>query len=62
MDRSTFSERKNLELLLNISPDAQRIDFDEDVLVYHFDSDYLPPKPWPKKIAGVPCYLTSDEY
>jgi hypothetical protein len=20
----------------------------------------LPAKPWPKKIAGVPCYLTSD--
>lgn len=32
--------------------------FDERILDFHLDQ--LPAKPWPKKIAGVPCYLTTD--
>ncbi|KAI9367319.1 hypothetical protein BJX61DRAFT_316587 [Aspergillus egyptiacus] len=54
-----FFDRANTKLLLDIFPSAQGVDFDERMLIYHFQT--LPPKPWPKKVAGVPCYLTDDE-
>lgn len=41
-----------------VFPGTQGVDFDERILVFHLDQ--LPAKPWPKKIAGVPCYLTTD--
>lgn len=39
-------------------PGTERVDYDRRVLVYLLNQ--LPPKPWPKKIAGLPCYLTTD--
>jgi hypothetical protein len=53
-----FYETESSRLLFQIFPGTQRVDFDDRVLVYHFDQ--LPAKPWPKKIAGVPCFLTAD--
>ncbi|KAL3482733.1 hypothetical protein BJX62DRAFT_245593 [Aspergillus germanicus] len=47
------------KLLLDIFPGAHRVEFNERVLVFYFDQ--LPAKPWPKKVAGVPCYLTDNE-
>ncbi|KAF5862911.1 hypothetical protein ETB97_010952 [Aspergillus alliaceus] len=32
--------------------------FDGRILILWLD--YLPPKPWPKRVAGFPCYLTTD--
>ncbi|KAJ5139195.1 uncharacterized protein N7515_004043 [Penicillium bovifimosum] len=53
-----FHETESSRLLFQVFPGTQRVDFDDRVLVYHFDQ--LPAKPWPKKIAGVPCFLTAD--
>ncbi|KAJ5609271.1 hypothetical protein N7528_009838 [Penicillium herquei] len=55
---SKFLEPGSRQLLLDVFPHIQNVEFDERVLVYHFDQ--LPSKPWPKKIAGVPCFLTAD--
>ncbi|KAB8239614.1 uncharacterized protein BDW43DRAFT_8965 [Aspergillus alliaceus] len=55
---SKFLKTENFKLLLKVFPGTQRVDFDDRVLVFHLDQ--LPAKPWPKKIAGVPCYLTED--
>lgn len=55
---SEFHAKENTKLLFDVFPGTRKIDFDNRVLVYHLDN--LPAKPWPKKIAGVPCYLTSD--
>ncbi|KAL2823412.1 hypothetical protein BDW59DRAFT_98686 [Aspergillus cavernicola] len=56
---SKFLEHDGNKLLLEVFPGAHRVEFDDRVLVYHFKK--LPSKPWPKKIAGVPCYLTDNE-
>ncbi|KAE8389043.1 hypothetical protein BDV23DRAFT_194689 [Aspergillus alliaceus] len=55
---SKFLETENFKLLLEVFPGTQRVDFNDRVLVFHLDR--LPAKPWPKKFAGVPCYLTED--
>lgn len=55
---SKFFEQDSSKLLYEILPGTQRVDFDERVLVYHLAQ--LPEKPWPKKIAGIPCYFTAD--
>ena len=57
---SKFFEPSSNRYLLSVFPGAHRVDFDERVLVYYFTT--LPPKPWPKQIAGVPCYLTDNEH
>lgn len=57
-DPSESGKSANQRLLHQILPGTHRIDYDGRVLVYHLDQ--LPPKPWPKKIAGLPCYLTTD--
>jgi hypothetical protein len=51
-----FFEPGNRKLLLDVFPGTMRVEYDDRVLVYRFDQ--LPAKPWPKMIAGVPCYLT----
>lgn len=56
---SKFFEHSSNRYLLSVFPGAHRVDFDERFLVYHFKT--LPPKPWPKQVAGVPCYLTDNE-
>lgn len=53
-----FSEGSNRQLLMNMYPHIQRVEFDEWVLVFLFNE--LPIKPWPRKIAGVPCFFTTD--
>ena len=53
-----FTERDNQQLLFRLMPNVQRVEFDDRILVYLFSE--LPAKPWPKRIAGVPCYFTSD--
>lgn len=53
-----FFERKNIDLLKQLFPSTLRVDFDEWVLVFVLET--LPPKPWPLKVANVPCYLTTD--
>jgi hypothetical protein len=53
-----FHERANHDLHFEVFPDTQMVSFDGWVLVYCLLS--LPPKPWPRKIAGVPRYLTTD--
>ncbi|KAJ9483242.1 hypothetical protein VN97_g10173 [Penicillium thymicola] len=57
---SKFLEPANNNLLFEIFPKTQAIEFDDRVLVYRFDE--LPPKPWPRQIARVPCYLTNDPH
>ncbi|KAI2720819.1 hypothetical protein CBS147332_4059 [Penicillium roqueforti] len=34
------------------------VEFDDRILIFRVE--VLPPKPWPKRIAGVPCYLTDN--
>ncbi|KAL2783923.1 hypothetical protein BJX66DRAFT_317589, partial [Aspergillus keveii] len=46
-------------LLLGAFPNADRVEFDDRILIFHFSQ--LPPRPWPRKIAGVPCYFTDKE-
>ncbi|KAJ6026978.1 hypothetical protein N7460_011795 [Penicillium canescens] len=53
-----FLERENHDILFCAMPNVQRVEFDDRILVYLFTE--LPPRPWPKMIAGVPCYFTSD--
>lgn len=60
VDPCQFNVRENLDSLLHVFPWTERVDFDTRVLVYRFSRYQLPPKPWPKKVAGVPCYLTDD--
>ncbi|KAL2849274.1 hypothetical protein BJX68DRAFT_237826 [Aspergillus pseudodeflectus] len=54
-----FYDRECRKLLLDAFPGAHAIEFDDRLLVYRFSQ--LPPKPWPKKIAGVPCYFTDHD-
>jgi hypothetical protein len=54
-----FYHRECRKLLLDAFPGAHAIEFDGRLLVYRFHQ--LPPKPWPKKIAGVPCYFTDHD-
>ncbi|KAJ6078374.1 hypothetical protein N7467_008127 [Penicillium canescens] len=53
-----FLERENYKLLFRVMPNVQRVEFDDRFLVYLFSE--LPPSPWPKMIASVPCYFTND--
>jgi hypothetical protein len=47
--------------LINLFPGGggTGVGFDGWILVYWLD--VLPIKPWPKTIAGVPCYFTVDK-
>ena len=49
---------QNLKLLIDLFPTTQAVEFDDRVLIFRVQ--VLPPKPWPKRVAGVPCYLTND--
>ncbi|KIM96321.1 hypothetical protein OIDMADRAFT_44520 [Oidiodendron maius Zn] len=48
----------NSKLLISLFPGAG-VGFDGWCLIYWLN--VLPPKPWPKTIAGVPCYFTVDK-
>jgi hypothetical protein len=52
-----WGDRKNVELLAGLFP-GDGVGFDGWSLTYWFK--VLPPKPWPKTIAQVPCYFTLD--
>lgn len=52
-----WSDRKNMKLLADMFP-GDGVGFDGWCLIYWLK--VLPPKPWPKTIAGVPCYFTLD--
>lgn len=54
---NAWDDRKNKELLTNLFP-SDGVGFDGWCLTYWLK--VLPPKPWPKTIAGVPCYFTLD--
>ena len=54
-----FSESHILKLLIDLFPTTQAVEFDDRILIFRVE--VLPPKPWPKRIAGVPCYLTDYE-
>ncbi|KAJ0415689.1 hypothetical protein BJY00DRAFT_326822 [Aspergillus carlsbadensis] len=56
---SKFHDRECRIRLLDAFPTAHAIDFDDRLLVCHFRQ--LPPKPWPQRVAGVPCYLTDHD-
>ena len=53
-----FQDKDNRELLWKIFPDIRELSFDR-FLVLRLGE--LPPKPWPRVVAGVPCYLTKAE-
>jgi hypothetical protein len=56
-DKKGFSN-PNLNILLNLFPHVISVSFDGYSLVFLFS--ILPPKPWPKTIAGVSPYFTTD--
>lgn len=56
---SKFFESGSFNPLFDVFLWTLRLDFDGVILLYYLSE--LPPKPWPKKIAGVPCYLTASE-
>lgn len=52
-----YSEEAH-KLLATLFPSTEMISFDNGVLVFHLA--ILPARPWPKTVAGVPCYFTTD--
>lgn len=58
--RASTSEffSQNFKLLVDIFPTTQVVECDDRVLIFRVQ--VLPPKPWPKRVAGVLCYLTDD--
>ncbi|KAK2812177.1 hypothetical protein FQN50_001534 [Emmonsiellopsis sp. PD_5] len=57
-DPSAFNP-ENRKYLYAIFPDVEVISFDKRFLRFYMKK--LPSKPWPRTIAGVPAYLTSDK-
>ncbi|KAJ6184358.1 hypothetical protein N7519_005659 [Penicillium mononematosum] len=45
---------------MELFPTTQEVEFDDRIFIFRVQA--LPPKPWPKRVAGVPCYLTEDPY
>ncbi|KAK2795006.1 hypothetical protein FQN52_006885 [Onygenales sp. PD_12] len=56
-DPSAFNP-ENRKYLYAIFPDVEVISFDKRFLRFYMNK--LPSKPWPRTIAGVPAYFTSD--
>lgn len=56
-DPHQFRIAANRELLWEVFPNTVRLGFERKILMYQLLS--LPPHPWPQRIAGVPCYLTT---
>jgi hypothetical protein len=54
---NAWGDRKNVEVLADLFP-GDGVGFDGWCLTYWLKA--LPPKPWPKTIAGVSCYFTLD--
>ncbi|DAA78211.1 TPA_exp: Uncharacterized protein A8136_4187 [Trichophyton benhamiae CBS 112371] len=54
---SVFEEKSFI--FYDIIPSTMSVLFDGWFLIFHLAS--LPPKPWPKRIAGLPCYFTTTE-
>jgi len=50
--------KENMEVLFCLFPDILAVSFDRFFLVFEFVS--LPQEPWPKTIAGVQPYFTTD--
>lgn len=46
-------------IFYDIIPSTMSVMFDGWFLIFHLAS--LPPKPWPKRIAGLSCYFTTTE-
>lgn len=49
---------QTFKLLIDLFPTTLAVEFDDRVLIYCVQ--VLPTKPWPKRVAGVPCYLAND--
>ena len=54
-----FKDESNKHLVLRLFPDTTGLSFDGFLVIYF---SKLPPTPWPRVIAGVPCYSTTDIY
>lgn len=53
-----FHNPENRKLLWKIFPQLDILSFDGHFLCFCVKA--LPPKPWPRTVAGVPAYLTTD--
>ena len=55
VDLDAFHEPENLDLLMNLFPRTHGISMD-GFFIYFLRKD-MPPKPWPKSVAGLPPYF-----
>ncbi|OJJ42911.1 hypothetical protein ASPZODRAFT_161911 [Penicilliopsis zonata CBS 506.65] len=55
-----YSNPENQELLMQVFRDCIALSFGRGILIFQLLA--LPPRPWPQKIAGAPCYLTDVEF
>lgn len=57
-EKGAWSEDDNFKLLSTLFPTTFGVGYDDFFLYFHLTT--FPPKPWPKTVAGVPCFFTQD--